>query len=124
MNRYLKSSLLFCLISLASCNKDAEIKRLLNSNSTTEVIEGAREAGNTHNKIYVPLLLQKANDPSASTSLRYDGFTVYTEVMFALEEIFKVKPPHRYKDILTLPDSININFYKQLWRNNNKTKVH
>jgi len=124
MKRHLKSTLLICLILFIACNRDKEIKRLLNSNSPTEIIEGAREAGDTQNKVYVPLLLQKANDPAASTSLRYKGFTVYTEVMFALEEIFKAKPPHAYSGILRSPDPANINFYNDLWRKNIKNKAH
>jgi hypothetical protein len=122
MKKNLKLTLFLFFLIIASCeSRDKEIKRLL-SDKPTEIIVDAREAGDTGDKKYVPLLLRNAKSPSASTSLTYKGFTVYTEVMFALESIFKVSPPHPYKNILMLPDSVNIKFYATLWQNMKKRK--
>jgi len=116
---------LFALIPLISCcqkNPDKEIRHFLNSSRPTEIIIGALEAGDTGDKQYVPLLLNDLDDPSVSTSLKYKGFSVYTEKMYALEQILKSKPPHPYGGILRKPDSTNIKFYNDLWRKMNSSK--
>jgi hypothetical protein len=120
MNRRFELILFLSLFIIVSCNRDKEISRLLKSSNPNERIEGAYEAGKSGNMKYVPLLLNDANDPSASTLLHFKGFTVYTETMFALERILHVKPPHPYKDILLLPDSVNVKFYTLLWQKMNK----
>jgi hypothetical protein len=109
-------SLVFVLMA---CNKDKEIRLLLTSKKTTSRCQGAWEAGETGNKEYIPLLLKNANDASASTSLRFKGFTVYTETMYALERISHLKPPHPYGGILIPPDTDNIRFYSSLWHKMN-----
>ena len=114
--------LILFAFTISSCDKDGEIRKRLASRKTTEIIVGAREAGETGDKKYVPLLLHDLGNPSASTSLKYKGFTVYTEKMYALEEILKAKPPHPYVVILMLPDSVNIKFYNDLWQKMSKSK--
>ena len=81
----MKSFLIFFVIVcvMSSCNKDEQIRKRLSSNKPTEMIIGAREAGDTGDSRYVPLLLQNLNNPSVSTSLKYKGFSVYTEKMYA-----------------------------------------
>jgi hypothetical protein len=111
------AAMIFLLLVLMSCNQDKEIQQLLHSEKPTEIMEGAYKAGTSGDKKYVPLLLKNANNPSASTALHWKGFTVYTEVMFALERIYKVRPPHSYDGVLVLPDSVNIKFYSALWHN-------
>jgi hypothetical protein len=111
--------ILFFLI-LTSCDNNKEIQRLLNGNVTNEIIKGAYKAGLSGDKKYVPALLNNAADGREGTSLRFALFSVYTEKMFALERILKVKPPHPYGKTKTAPDSVNIKFYIELWRNMNK----
>ena len=114
--------IIFLFLSITSCNRDKEIRHLLNSDTPTAIIEGSYKAGESGDKKYIPLLLYHAYDPSASTSLRWKGFTVYTETMFALERILHIKPPHRYGDILESPDSVNVKFYSALWQKMNRRK--
>jgi len=83
---------------------------------------GTYEAGESGNKAYVPLLLKDAADPSCCTDMRFKGFSIYTEKMYALERIFKVKAPRAYGGILSKPNSINIKFYNDLWQKMNKSK--
>jgi len=116
------AAVIFLFFVLMSCNQGKEIQQLLHSDKPTEIIEGAYKAGISGDKKYVSLLLKNANNPSASTALHWKGFTVYTEVMFALERIYKVNPPHPYKGALVLPDSVNIKFYSVLWHNMNKDR--
>jgi len=119
--RLLFLAFLFGLI-IFSCNKDEEIKRLLNSNKPTEIIEGTCEAGESDNKDYVPLLLHDAGNPNASTALRWKGYTVYEEKMYALQKILNVKPPHLVTPSTSYPDSVNIKFYNNLWQKMAKSK--
>ena len=121
MNRNILLLVLFALTFIA-CNKDKEIRRRLASDKTVEIIEGARQAGETGDRKYVPLLLHDLGNPRSCTYWKYKGFTVYTEKMYALEQILHIKPPHPYNGILTLPDSTNIKFYNALWQKMNKSK--
>lgn len=116
MKRFCLAFLTVIFFAGTSCNQETEIRRKLNSKDVAEVMEGAREASDSGDKKYVPLLLHDLANPSAGTSLKYKGFTVYTEKMFALEQILHVKPPKPYGGILTLPDSLNIKFMDSVWR--------
>lgn len=120
MKKHFKVVLCFLSLLTISCNKDKQIQELLNGHTATEIIEGANMAGESGNKKYVPLLLKNAYKPRASTDLRHKGFTVYTEVMYALNQIFHIKPPHKFGDILESPDSLNISFYTSLWLKTNQ----
>jgi hypothetical protein len=116
------SFILFLLVFLiVSCDRDKEIRQLLNSKNPNDIIEGANKAGQTHEKKYVPLLLNNAADPRVATDLHFKGFSVYTEKMYALQDILHVKPPHHFGHILEEPDSVNIKFYNDLWQSMNKT---
>ncbi len=110
------------ILTSASCSRDKRIRGLLSSKSATDIEEGALEAGETGDEQYVSLLLHDAGNPSASTSLRFKGFTIYTEKMYALRDILHVSPPHHFGGILETPDSVNIKFYTQYWEKLNKKK--
>jgi|GEM_PF-2436202 hypothetical protein len=114
--------LLSSFLMLVSCNRDKEIRRLLNSNIPNEIIEGAYKAGETADEQYVPLLLKNAADGREGTSLQFALLTVYSEKMFALERILHVSPPHPFWKIKTPPDSVNIKFYSALWQKMNRRK--
>lgn len=122
MKAYFKSPfLLLMFLFLVSCNKDKEIKRLLNSKHPREVVEGAWQAGETGDIKYVPLLLQDCGKPSVSTALHFIGFSIYVEKMGALRKILKVDPPHRVEQFSHV-DSVNIKFYIQYWKDIRKKK--
>lgn len=103
-----------------ACSEEDQIKKLLISNKVSDRIQGTYKAGLTGNEKYVPFLLKDMADPGASTLLRFKGFTVYTQKMYALERILKVKPPKPYGGISREPDSVNIKFYQDLWNNKKK----
>ncbi|MDB4923926.1 hypothetical protein [Mucilaginibacter sp.] len=105
------------LLTITSCadNNEQEIRRKLKSKSLDDVFEGTYSAGMSGNKKYVPLLLNAAANPSASSSLHFKGFTLYTEKMYALERILHVKPPHSCNGVLRMPDSVNIKFFQRVW---------
>jgi hypothetical protein len=102
-------------IMLTSCNSDKEITRLLNSEEKEEIILGAHKAGESGDKQFVPLLLKNADDRRASINIKFKGFTVYQEKMIALRKIFKQDPPTKITD---KPDSLVINFYTELSKEN------
>jgi hypothetical protein len=120
MKKYLILFVIALIIS--SCNKDEEIRQLLNSERPYEIIKGAYEAAESGNQAYVPLLLHNAGDPRATTELHFKGITVYEEKMFALEKILKVKPPRPYNYPYDIPDSTDIKFFNGLWQKMNKSK--
>ena len=112
--------LFFAAALLISCNKNEEIRRQLNSRNPSDIIRGTYAAGQSGNKEFVPLLLHNAADPSCGADIRFKGFSVYTEKMYALQKILGVKPPHNYQGLEISPDSTNIKFYTQYWENVNK----
>lgn len=99
------------LISVASCNNDEKIIKLLNSKDKEDVISGAYKAGESGDKEFVPLLLKNSDDPRRSTNLQYKGITVYQAKMIALRKIFKQDPP---EEITYETDSLIIKFYTEL----------
>jgi hypothetical protein len=120
-----KGILILCTTVLLGCNNgnnDYEIKRLLNSDKPWDIIEGAWKAGESGEKKYVPLLLHDDGSPGGTTVLKFKGFTVYQEKMFALTKILHVKPPHKVIAVTSRPDSVNIKFYSAFWQNMNKKK--
>lgn len=127
-NKFMKTHFRFILFSLliicSSCNgkSEKEIKRLLNSDKLGEIIEGAFEAGESGDKEYVPLLLHNAGNPSVTSSLHFKGFSEYQEKMYALKKILDVDPPHPVIGGHSEPDSVNIKFYMQYWKNINEVK--
>lgn len=113
MKHYLKLFLGLLLFIITSCNKDEEIKSLLNSKNVYEIIEGASEAGHSGDKKYIPLLLLNAGDQRATTKLKFKGYSIYQEKMYALKTILHVKPPDT---ITSIVDSINIKFFENYWQ--------
>lgn len=89
-------------------NSDKEIFRLLNSEQPKDLIIGAFQAGESKEKIFVPLLLKNANDPRVCADIKFKGFSVYQEKMIAIGKILNVDPP---VEITNIPDSVIINFY-------------
>ena len=68
----------------------------------------------------MPLLLHDDGNPAGTTVLKFKGFTIYQEKMFALERILHIKPPHKVIPVSSDPDSVNIKFYSVLWQKMNK----
>jgi hypothetical protein len=103
------------------CNRDERIINLLNSDNINEIIAGAKKAGASKNKKYVPLLLKNAADFRTSTSLSHYGVSVYRAKMEALKEIFGKDPPNEISYKL---DSSIIHFYTELYKEEaNKKKL-
>ena len=98
-----------------SCRNDTEIIRLLKSSNHSDIILGAFKAGEAGDKKFVPYLLSNADDPRASTTLQFKGFSVYQEKMGALEKIFKRQPPVK---ISRQPDSVVIKFFIEMAKEN------
>ncbi|WP_343673619.1 hypothetical protein [Chitinophaga sp.] len=115
MKYYTKFFYALIFILFTSCNSDKEIIRLLNSEEKEDIILGAYKAGKTGDKQFVPLLLKNAADRRASINIKFKGFTVYQEKMLALQKIFKQAPPAKITD---KPDSLVINFYTELSKEN------
>lgn len=104
--------LLFSLLLIfIGCNSDDEIFRLLNISNKNDLILGAYKASKSKNRKFVTLLLKNADDRRMSTNIRFKGFTVYQEKMFALEQIFQKSPP---APISWSTDSVVIKFYLDL----------
>lgn len=122
MNKNLRTFIFLLAIITTSCNKDAAIKRQLNSKNIDDIIMGAYEAGESGDKAYVPLLLHNAANPAFGSDVRFKDYSVYREKMSALQKILHVKPPHNYQGIEIAPDSTNVKFYTQYWENLNKGK--
>ena len=99
---------------MVSCNKDREIKKLLNSSKPYENIEGAYEAMKSDDLSYVNLLLKNSGKQEATTALKFKGVTVYEEDMYALQHLLNSKPPHPITDSV---DSLNIKFFINKWKN-------
>jgi len=114
MKHYLKVFTGLLLLVVTSCSdKDKEIKRLLNSKNVYEIIQGASEAAQSGDKKYTPLLLLNAGDQRATTILKFKGYSVYQEKMYALRTILHVKPPN---PITSTVDSVNIVFFENYWQ--------
>lgn len=111
----MKNILLLIVATICICHliahSDWQIERLLNSTHTTNQVKGAYRAGESGNKIFIPLLLKNADDPSTSTNISFYGATVYQQKMLALQKIFKQAPPTPISD---KPDSVVIKFYIEL----------
>lgn len=105
---------LFCIlsfISVASCNSDKKILKLLNSDDKEDIILGAYKAGESGDKQFILLLLKNADDVRRSTNLQFKGISVYQSKMGALKKIFKQESPVK---ITHRPDSTVIKFYTEL----------
>lgn len=95
-----------------SCNDDEKIIKLLDSAEKYDIMCGAYEAGESHDKKFVPYLLKKTDDPRISHGLEFKGSSVYQQKMIALRKIFKTEPPVA---INYRPDSVIIKFYADLF---------
>jgi hypothetical protein len=115
MRNVFKLTLLILSFLAISCNKNKEIKRLLNSSRPYENIEGAYQAMKSDDLSYVPLILKISGRPGATTHLQFKGVTVYEESMYALQHLLHVKPPN---PITNAVDSVNIKFYVNYWESN------
>jgi hypothetical protein len=94
-----------------SCDNSNKIKQLLKSKKIDEVIEGAWKAGESRDKQYVPLLLTDAGDQATSTMLKFKGYSIYEQKMYALQKIYASPPPVK---ITHFVDSTVIRFYENL----------
>ena len=101
----------FFILFATSCTTNKKIEDLLKSSDKDDIISGAHKAGKKRNKVFVPLLLQNANDPRRSTNLKFKGISVYQAKMIALGKIFGQKP---MKEVTMDPDSSVIKFYLNL----------
>jgi hypothetical protein len=95
---------------------DGQIMDKLKSKRPITIILAAREAADEQNELFVPQLLKDATNPSVSTNLRSYGTSVYTACMYSLQQILQVKPPHKFSDPASSPDTENIRFYTVYWQ--------
>ena len=103
--------LICSLVGLSCSKKKQEVIKLLKSNDKDDIISGAYYAGESKSQDYVPLLLNNAADPRATTNIEYYGISVYQAKMIALGKIFNKYPPNK---ITRIPDSGVISFYTKL----------
>jgi hypothetical protein len=111
LERVVLSIFFVSFVSCSSNYKDDEIRRLLKSNNTEDLIIGAFKAGESGKTEFIPLLLLNDNNPGICTNIQFKGFSVYQEKMVALKKILKVDPPVK---ITHDPDSVVIRFYSAL----------
>ncbi len=104
-------------ITISCDTKDPQkIIVLLKSKKTNDLIYGADMAGRLRDKVFVPLLLKNANNPSVSVRYNYQGVSVYQAKMVALGRIFNSFPTVK---ITSNPDSAVIKFYLKIAKSNN-----
>jgi hypothetical protein len=112
MKYFEKTALLIIVTLFIACNKDNEIRRLLNGPRSVDRIEGCYEAAETSDIRYLPLLLKNANIPLITSNIRFKGISVYQADMYSLSKLLGVSPPH---PITRVVDTTNVDFFIKYW---------
>jgi len=113
-----KSAFILICVCVTACNKDKEIKDLLNGPTSVDRIQGCYEAMETDDLSYVPLLLKNSRIQLITTNIRFKGTSVYQADMYSLSKLLKVSPPHPVNRIV---DSVNVRFFFNYWEKFQKT---
>ena len=113
-----KSAFILICVLFVACNKDKEIKGLLNGPTSVDRIQGCYEAMETDDLSYVPLLLKDSGIPLITTNIRFKGTSVYQADMYSLSRLLKVRPPHSVERKV---DSVNVKFFLNYWERFQKT---
>lgn len=108
--------MLLVLYGCNNVNHKKDIDELLRSKNIADIIEANYLIGESKDTSFVKLLFDNIEDPRITHDVRFKGISVYQSKIIALKKIFNVLPP---KKISYSPDTLIINFYKNLALKNN-----
>jgi hypothetical protein len=104
----------FLILSCNNYNKD-KIRNMLNSEDKNDQMEAIYLIGENRDSFFVDDLLKMANDPRISHKMKFLGMSIHQGCMGALRKITQQIPPN---EIGYEVDTVNINFYKVLFKPN------
>ena len=117
--------LILPLIAFLGCNSDhlnkqdqsnankEYIDNLIASDNTNDRVHGIYLIGESKDSSYLKYLLEDLDDIRTSTLSRFKGISIYQAKIIALKKLSNKNPPN---SISYKPDSVNINFYINLFK--------